>query len=161
MSTSNTRVSKWMTVIAVALFGLFLGMIRDARAAVPTANQNGPVIKNLMALTYRAPATRAATPRQLTRKEVKKLTATAESSEDHLKLARYYRAEGDRLDAQAAGYEQAAAAYRHGPIVKNLMAPNTAARYEYFAKGFRAEAESDRGLAASHEQMAKNAVASL
>lgn len=159
--SSNTRVSKWMTIIAVALFGSFLGMIRDARAAVPTTNQNGPVIKNLMALTYRAPAARAATPQQLTKRDVKKLTATAESSEDHLKLARYYKAAADRLDAQATGYEQAAAAYRHGPIVKNLMAPNTPARYEYLAKGFRAEAKSDRGVAASHEQMAKNAVASL
>ncbi len=161
MLTSIRPISRWTTVAAIALFGLFLGTGWDARAAEPAVAQNGPVIKNIMSLTYRAPATRSAEPQGLTQREVKRLTAIAESRQDHLKLARYYKTKADRLDAQAAGYEQAAAGYRHGPIVKNLMAPNTAARYEYFAKGFRAEATSDRGLAASHEQMAKNAVASL
>jgi hypothetical protein len=109
------------------------------------------MIKNLMALTYRAPCAQAAAPQGLTKNEVKRLTATAESREDHLKLASYYKAEADTLDAQAEGYEEAAAAYRGGPIVKNLMAPSTAGRYEFLAKGFRDKAKSDRLLAASHE----------
>ena len=62
------------------------------------------------------------------------------------------------LDAQAAGYEEAAAAYRRGPIAKYLMAPSTPGRYEFLAKGFRNEANSDRLLAASHK---KEAVATL
>ncbi|HEY6290132.1 MAG TPA: hypothetical protein VI455_01030 [Terriglobia bacterium] len=74
-----------------------------------------------------------------------------------MKLAAYYNAKADRLDAEGAAYEEAAAAYRHGPIVKNLMAPNTPARYDYFAKEFREEAKSARALAASQEEMAKNA----
>jgi hypothetical protein len=36
------------------------------------------------------------------------------------------------------------------------MAPNTAARYQNFAKGFRKEAKINRLLAASHEQMASS-----
>ena len=154
MKTLPKKATKWMTAIAIALFGLFLGTVREARAAEPACSQNGPMIKNLMALTYRAPCSQAAVPQGLTKKEVKRLTATAESSRDHSKLASYYRTEADRLDAQAAGFEEAATAYRRGPIIKNLMAPSTAGRYEFFAKGLRDEAKSDRVLAASHEREA-------
>ena len=52
--------------------------------------------------------------------------------------------------------EQAAANARNAPVVKNIMAPNTAARYEAMAKGFRQEAQTNRELAASQDQMAKN-----
>ena len=68
---------------------LFAGLMFVATgAAEPAAPQNGPMIKNLMALTYRAPA-RAAVPQGLTKREVKKLAAIAELREDHLKLAGY------------------------------------------------------------------------
>ena len=129
-------------------------------AAPPTgAPVRGPVIKNLMALTTPASDTRADVRRQLTKREVKRLTATAESPADHSQLARYYMEKAESLDAEAAGYKEAAAVYRNGPIVKNLMAPTTAARYEYLAKTLRDEANSDRQRAESQEQMAKNAVA--
>ena len=54
-------------------------------------------------------------------------------------------------------YPEAAAAYRNGSNVKNLMSPTTPGRYEYMAKELREEARSNRQLAAAHEQMAKNA----
>jgi hypothetical protein len=119
----------WTLVGAIALAGL-LGTVGDVRAAEP---------------------------QQLTRSEVHGLKATAKSPEDHLKLAQYYRSKADKLDAEAAGYEQAAATYRRGPIVKNLMSPTTPGRYEYIAKTYREKANSDRELATSHEQMAKHA----
>ena len=90
----------------------------------------------------------------LTNKGAKRLAATAESRTDHLELMKFYTAKADRLETQAAGYEQAAAAYRNGPTSKNLMAPTTAGRYEFFAKTMRDEAKSSRALAASHERMA-------
>lgn len=161
MSNSSTHVSKWTTVAVLALLALFLGTVRSARAAEFAGCRNRPMVKNLTALRTPPCDVRTVVPQQLTKREVKRLTATAKSPEDHLKLARYYKAEADKLDAEGAGYEEAAAAYRHGPIVKNLMAPNTVARYEYFAKGFREEAKADRKLAASHEQMATTAVATL
>lgn len=129
----------------------------SAWAAKPVVYQSGP--KNLAAPTYRAPAPQAAVPHELTRKEVKRLIATAESAADHLKVADYYRAEAQTLDAKGAAYEAAATAYRNGPFVKSLMAPTTPGRYEFFAKEFREEATSDRAIAASHEQMAKDASA--
>jgi hypothetical protein len=115
--------------VAIALFGLGLSTVQDARAAESTQNT-------------------------LTSKQAKKLATTAESLENHLRLATYFRSKADRLEAKAVGYENAAAEYRQSPLPKNLMAPNTAARYESFAKTFHAEAQSDYARAASHEQMA-------
>jgi hypothetical protein len=119
------------------------------------------MIKNLMALTDRAPVANPAIAHELTQREAKKLAATAETRADHLKLAAYYKAQADKLNGQDAGYEQAAATYRHGPFVKNLMAPNTPGRYEFYAKSFREGANSNLKLAASHDQMAGYASAGL
>jgi hypothetical protein len=80
---------------------------------------------------------------------------TAKRPENHAAAAAYYNAEADRLDAEAAAYEKTAAAYRNGPYIKNLMAPNTAARYDYMAKGLREEAQSYRERAALHELMTR------
>ena len=118
---------------------------------------HGP--KNLMSPTYRPPAVQAVVPHEMTRREAKRLTRTAESAADHLKLARYYRAEANKFDANGAVYEKAAAKYRNGPNVKNLMAPTTPGRYEFFAKGFREEARTNYALAVSHEEMARVASA--
>jgi hypothetical protein len=127
--------TSWTLAGAIALAGLFLGTVGDVRAAEPQ--------------------------QQLTRREARQLKTTMKSPEDHSKLAQHYKAEADKLDAEAAGYEEAAATYRHGPMVKNLMSPTTPGRYEYIAKTHREKANSVRELATSHEQMAKNAAAGL
>ena len=159
MAKSITRFSKLTTVVGIALFGSFFGVVPNARAADGTPCENGPMVKNLMAMTKRP--CQAAEAHELTRREIKKLAASAESVEDHLKLARYFNAQANRLEASAAGYEEAAARYHNGPMVKNLTSPTTPGRYAFIAKGFREEAKSNRALAASHEQMGKNAVAGL
>ena len=146
MTSSIARASKW-TVAAVAAFGL----------ALPAFSQIGP--KNFVSPTYRAPAVEAAAPHALTQREVNRLAATAETRADHLKIAAYYNAKANWQNAQAAGYEEAAATLRNGPIVKNLMAPDTAPRYEFVATRLREQAKSNRALAASHDEMAT--VASL
>lgn len=150
MSTSITHVSKPAAVIRIVLLALFTAMLCNAGAAEPAGSQAGPVIKNLMPLSYRAPVSPA-------RRDVKHLIAAVESPQDHLKLSTYYRTRAAELDVQAAGYEETAAALRNGPLVKNLTAPTTAARYEFLAKEFREEAKSNRTLAASQEEMAKTA----
>ena len=143
------------TFAAVGTFILF-GM--GTWAAQPAFSQNGP--NNLMSPTYRAPVAQAAVPQELSRKQVKRLAATAESAADHLKLANYFRAEANSLEARATAYEKAATNLRNGPMVKNLTAPSTPGRYEFIAKGFRDEAQVDRSQAAAHEEMAKE-IASL
>jgi len=81
----------------------------------------------------------------------------AKTPNDDLRIAAYCNQKADNLDAQAAAYEEASAAYGHGPVVKNIMATNTAARYDSLAKGIREKAQSYRDIAASHEEMAKDA----
>jgi hypothetical protein len=131
----------------------FIMFVVPVWAVAPAVH--GP--KNLMSPTYRPPAVQVVAPHEMTRREANRLSRTAELAADHLKLARFYRAEADKFDANGAAYEKAAAKYRHGPRVKNLMAPTTPGRYEFFAKGFREEARTNFVLAASHEEMARTA----
>lgn len=161
MTASMTRISKWA---ALGLVGL-MGALGTARAGVIQSHEAKncrplPVIKNLTALKAQRVCHNFAN-KELTRKDIKELTANAKSAEDHLTLAHYFRAKADGLDARAGGYEEAAAKLRTAPAVKNLVAPSTAARYTFIAKGFRDDAKSNRALAASHEEMAKDAVAKL
>ena len=141
----------------IAAVGSFI-VLAVGPLAEPAFSQNGP--KNLMSPTYRAPIAQAAVPHELTRKQVKRLAATAESAADHLKLANLLSSRGNSLEARAAAYEKAAATLRNGPLVKNLTAPSTPGRYEFIAKGFRDEAKSDRSQAAAHEEMAGKSRAS-
>jgi hypothetical protein len=111
----------------------------------------------MMALAFGSIARGTGMPQSINNdRDLKSALKAAKTPEDHMRIAAYCKAKAESLDAQAAGYEQAAATYRNGPVVKNLMAPNTAARYDSTAKGYRQEAQANRELAASHEQMAKN-----
>lgn len=89
-------------------------------------------------------------------RDLKTALKAAKTPEDHQRIAAYYTAKAEGLDSQAAGYEKAAADARNTPVVKNIMAPNTAARYEAMASGFRKDARSNREMAASQLQLAKN-----
>lgn len=151
MKTSK-KFAKWIPAVAIALFGLFVGTVREAQAAVAPSTAR---VKNLMAPTYRAPTAPAVVAKEMNKKDAKKLAAIAELPEEHLKLARFYAVEANRLDALATGYEKAAADYRGRPAPKNVAAPTTAGRYEFFAKGFRSDAKTNRALATSHEKMAR------
>jgi hypothetical protein len=115
MKNVGANFTKWTIAIAIAPFSLLLGPVRDARAADVSCPQNAPMVKNLRAYSSRCIGAPAVVPHQLTTKEAKRLTVTAKSANDHLTIAKHYEAEADRLDAQAAGYEEAAAGYRHSP----------------------------------------------
>jgi hypothetical protein len=135
-----------------SIYTIMLAAIFTIGANSLLVAQPGP--KNLVSPTFRAPAVQTVLREGLTNREVKQLAAHAESRADHSTLADFYTAKADRLEASAAGYEQAAAAYKNSPSVKNLGSPTTAGRYEFFAKTMRDDAKSSRALAASHEQMA-------
>lgn len=146
-------IKAMVPAIAIAVSGWFAGA---ARAADPGA-ERGPYIKNLMSPTYRPPAAPLAIQKEITKRDIQRLTTTAETREDHLKIARFWTAEANQLEVQAAGYGHAAAAFRRGPVVKHLTASNTAARWEFLAKQLRNEATSDRARAASQQPMAREA----
>lgn len=161
MSTFTRRF-----MVAIAMAALFFGSVRYVQAGVLENHRNAgcrdlPVVKNLTGLAAEHVCDWMAAPKEMTKGEVKKLAVTANSPEDHLTVARFYRTEANGLDAKAAGYEEAAVTLRNAPFVKNLSAPATPARYEFAAQGFREEAKVDLALAASHEKMARTAVASV
>lgn len=90
-------------------------------------------------------------------RDLRSALKAAKTPEDHERIAAYYKAKSERQNAEAAEYQQLATTYRNGPVVKNLAAPNTAARYEYIAEEYREAAKVSRKLAASHEEMAQSA----
>jgi hypothetical protein len=112
----------------------------------------------VMSLTFGTMAWGVEMPKSIdTDRDLKTAVKAAKTPEDHARIAAYCRAKADRLEAQATGYEQAAASYRNGPQVKNLSSPTTPGRYEYMAKELRQDAQASRELAASNEKMAEGA----
>lgn len=128
----------------------FLMFAANAFAVTPDASQAGP--KNLASPVYHAAAVQA--PHELTKRDITKLTRTAETAADHEKIAKFYRAEGNRLDALAAAYDKAAESYRTGPKIKNLSAPAAPGRYQFAARELYEDAAAQQALADAHEEMA-------
>ena len=132
MSYATRRTSIRATVALAAVFLWILGMV----AQTNTAKSNV----------------------RLTKREVKALVANAKTPEDHMKLARHFRQEADRLEAEAKDHDELAQEYRKNPsamAMKMPMSPRSAEHCEYFAKSAREAAKAARELADSHEQMAK------
>lgn len=97
---------------------------------------------------------------RLTKKEVKALVANAKTPEDHMKLAKHFQQQADRLEAEAKEHDELAQEYRKNPsamAMKMPMSGRSAEHCEYFARSAREAAKAARELAASHEQMAKEA----
>ena len=125
-----THRTTWTALAAATLFTLTLGMV---------------------------PQLSAAESKPLSHKEVTQLIANAKEPQDHLRLAQYYKSEADTLEAQATYHEAMRESYRKAGGVKNFAGPTqTVAHCEVFIKSLREAANSDRELAAEHEQMAKN-----
>jgi hypothetical protein len=88
-------------------------------------------------------------------KDLKSALKAAKTAQDHERISAYYKTRAEQLDTQAAEYQQSAASLRNGPVVKNITAPNTAARYDAMAQGLHQQAQSQRDLAATQEQVAR------
>ena len=108
-----------------------------------------------MGLAFGSTAWGVQMPRYITNdRDLKSALRAARTADEHERIAAYCQVKADQIDAKAAEYEQDAAAFRKGPVVKNLTAPNTAARYEAIAQRLRRDAQSSRALAASQERLA-------
>jgi hypothetical protein len=117
--------------------------------------RNGPLLKNLNAVNTTLCNTQIAAPRDLSMRQLRKLGASLNSPEGHLKLSGYYRNRADRLEALAAAYGNAAATLGQGPQIKNLTAPGTAQRYSFLGRQLHDEAVSQRTKADSEDRIAK------
>lgn len=98
-----------------------------------------------------------------TKKQVKALIASAKTSEDHTRLARYFNQEADRLAADAKGHAELADVYRQSPNRTEGGKQSgtgsifrTAEHCDSAAKSLRQAAQDLQELAAWHEQMAKD-----
>lgn len=92
----------------------------------------------------------------LSKKEVKDLIRTARTPDDHLKLARYYRFEQKRLEAEVAEHREMGAAYakdtQRQPVPKY---PSMGQHCQDLVANYTAAAKAAGNLAAMHEEMAK------
>ena len=107
-------------------------------------------------------ALRADDSKLLAKEELKHLIATAETQQDHQRLAAHFNAKADQLDAEAKEHTELAEAYKSHPTIheqKHQMSAQTAGHCDYFAKSLTKAAQDARKLAADHEEMAKEAAA--
>jgi plasmid maintenance system antidote protein VapI len=100
----------------------------------------------------------AASKLSLTNSEVKALTKTATTPEDHLKLARYYDQKSESLLIESRKHEEMAADYRKNPIfASNKFFNRTLGHCEYLAKSDRESGEQMRLVALAHRADAQGA----
>jgi hypothetical protein len=90
---------------------------------------------------------------KLTTKEVKALITSAKTSEDHQKLACYFRAEARDEAAKAKYHDEMGKLYASSSNEKHDMVGHC----KKFADEARKAADSDNQLAAEHEKMAEQA----
>jgi hypothetical protein len=90
---------------------------------------------------------------QLTKREVKALIVNAQTLEDHMKLAAYFRDEAQQEESKAKYHDEMAELYTNNPMPKIEMAKHC----KHFAEEARLAAESDNQLASEHEKMAEQA----
>lgn len=90
--------------------------------------------------------------------QVKKLTATAKTPADHMKLAKHYEAVAAKHEADAKEHEALAEQYSRNPTgheQKHPMSGQTAGHCKLYAEHCRKAAEAARQMAAAHTGMAK------
>ena len=91
----------------------------------------------------------------ITKKEVKLLTATASTQADHRKLAVYYEQEFQRETTEAQKAEQELNAEQAHPVNRITKTQNGRLNYfQYHVKNHRNAAEKAQSLAAMHEEKA-------
>jgi hypothetical protein len=97
----------------------------------------------------------AATPKvDLSKKQVKVLTATAKTPEDHLKLAQYYDQRAELLLAKSKEHEEMAEASRKNPMSGGKFFPMSVGHCESTAKSYRQDAQKMKEVADEHRAMA-------
>jgi hypothetical protein len=128
-----------------------------------TTNRKLQVVLTIVSLTFlvflTVGNTAAGQRPSLSKKEVKALIASAKTKEDHLKLADYYKAETERLDAAAKDHDEMAEMYRKNPTPLAVKHPEAIGEghCKEIARRFRESATKTQELAAMHEEMAKEA----
>lgn len=101
-----------------------------------------------------------ATAQTLDKAELKKLAATANTAQDHERIAKHFDAKAVELEAEAKEHEELAVQYTKHPTMNEMKHPGgplTSGHCRYLAQKTRESAQAARELAAIHRQMAKSA----
>jgi len=125
-----------------------------------TTNRKLQVVLTIVSLMFLTVGSTAAGQRpSLSKKEVKALIASAKTKEDHLKLADYYKAETERLEAAAKDHDEMAEMYRKNPTPMAVKHPEAIGEghCHEMARRYREAAAKAQELAAMHEQLATTA----
>jgi hypothetical protein len=94
----------------------------------------------------------------LTKQQVKALIKTAKTPEDHMKLARYYWYEADRLKSEAKDHEEMEADYAQNPSAHPVPKwPTLGQHCKDLAADYAKAAGEAEQMASLHEAMAKTA----
>jgi murein L,D-transpeptidase YcbB/YkuD len=105
-----------------------------------------------------SPARAADSSAPLTKQQVKALIKTASTPEDHMKLARYYRYEADKLKSEAKDHQEMEAEYDQDPSRHAVPKwPTLGVHCKDLAGYFTKAAEEAEQMASMHEEMAKTA----
>ncbi len=92
----------------------------------------------------------------LNKAQLKELTATAKTAQDHEKLAKHFDAKAAEYETDAKDYEELAAVHRNnGHSSKHPMSGLTEEHCRYFAAEARRAAGEAKKVAADHREMAK------
>jgi hypothetical protein len=90
--------------------------------------------------------------------EVKKLTASAKTAADHMKLAKHYEAVAAKHEADAKEHEALAEYYAKHPTGQEQKRPlsgHTAEHCRHYAEHCHRAAAAAKEMAAAHTEMAK------
>ena len=95
----------------------------------------------------------------LNKSDLKVLVGTANTPQDHERIAAHFDAKAAELDEEAKDHDELAAKYAASPNghdQKHPMSGLTAGHCKFFATKAREAAKAARQLAADHRQMAKS-----
>ena len=93
----------------------------------------------------------------LTKKEVKILTATAKTPAEHLKLAQYYDQRANAYLAESKKHEEMAEASRKNRMAGSKFFHMSVQHCESLASSYRENAQKMKGIADDHRAMADKA----
>ena len=115
-----------------------------------------PIVLGLILMAYGGPSARASES-NLSKKEVKTLIADAKTPQDRLRLAAYYRSQGQLAKARQAEHEEMLRRYYENPLSHRLTKwPTPEYHCSSLIRIFGAQARKDAALAQVQEQIAAN-----
>ena len=117
--------------------------------------------RSLLLIAFAAGIAFAAEPApKISKGELKELIASARTTEDHHRLAIYFKEKADMMEKEAVEHEELAQVYFDNPgndEMKRSWSVTTAGHCRTYAKEARKAEAEDRALATAHETMAKAA----